>query len=221
MSIAVLANLALLMAYFWGQLDDPVVSRLIMPFTILLGVAVIVVLAKIEQRGPRLAPWVMGGALVCYFGWGLPAARHHRDINQLATELAWEQSVVARMEPRSRLMLTDKISLGWLMKGSPALILKEAGNRADQIQFHLQHGTFDEVLVTQRIRPISSDGGFEVDPRDRISERYVLEPVHESMQGARLVRISRVVEIKPAPAVESTDEPSENSAAVPTEDSSV
>ena len=221
MSIAVLANLALLMAYFWGQLDDPIVSRLIMPFTILLGVAVIVVLAKIEQGGLRLTKWVMGGALVCYFGWGLPAARQHRDINQLATELAWEQSVVARMEPRSRLILTDKTTLGWLMKGIPALILKEAENRAEQIQFHLQHGTFDEVLVTQRIRPISSEGEFEVDPRDRISDRFVLEPVHESMQGARLVRISRLVEIKPAPAVESSDQPPGSSAAAATEESSV
>lgn len=197
--IAILANLGLLMAYFWGQLDDPIVSRLIMPFTVLMGVAIVVALRTIESRGWPLARWVLGGALLYHLSWGLPAANHHRRINQLANEMEWEVRAISRMSPRSRLILTDKSSLNWMIRGIPSIILENADSRAEQIQFHLDHGTFEEVLVTQRIRPISIDGGFEVDPRDRISARFVLEPVIERMHGARLVRISRVVEIKAEP----------------------
>ncbi|GAB5560753.1 MAG: hypothetical protein SynsKO_24000 [Synoicihabitans sp.] len=198
-AVAILANLALLMAYFWGQLNDPIVSRLIMPFTVLLGFATVLGLRWASVRNRSLVTWVGAGALIVFVGWGLPAAAHHRDINQLATELAWEQRQVARMSDASRLVLTDKTTLGWLMKGQPTLSLTDAEVRAEAIQFHLDHGTFKEVLITQRYRPINAEGvEFEVDPRDVVSDRFVLEPVVERMIGARLVRISRVVEIKPA-----------------------
>lgn len=198
-AIAIGANLALLMAYFWGQLDDPIVSRLILPFSVVMGVGVVLVLRRWEARWPRLAGWVAFGAIVSYIGWAPPASHYHSRINQLATELEREQVAVSRMAPLSRLVLTDKTTLGWLMKGVPALSLTDAGMRAEQIQFHLDHGTFDEVLVTQRLRPNGPDGGFQVDPRDVLSDRFLVEPIWERMQGARLVRISRVVAIEPAP----------------------
>ena len=205
-SIAIGANLALLMAYFWGQLDDPIVSRLILPFTVILGVGIVLVLRRFEPRWPKAAGWVLTGALISYLGWGPPASTHHIRINQLATELEREQIAVSRMPPASRLILTDKTTLGWLMKGVPALSISDAGGRAEQIQFHLDHGTFEEVLVTQRLRPNGPEGGFQVDPRDVISERFVLEPIWERMQGARLVRISKVMSIETAPESEASEE---------------
>ncbi len=222
-ALAILANLSLLMAYFWGQLTDPIVSRLILPFTVLQGFAIVVVLRRWSSSHPTLINWVGGGALLFYLGWGLPAAAHHREINQLTTELAWEQRAVSRMAPVSRLMLTDKTTLGWLMKELPTLSLVDAGTRADAIQFHLDHGTFKEVLVTQRYRPVNPEGEvFQVDPRDVISDRFVLEPVVERMVGARLVRISRVVEIKPleveldsTESIESEDETTDAQAESP------
>ncbi|MCC5022522.1 MAG: glycosyltransferase family 39 protein [Candidatus Synoicihabitans palmerolidicus] len=212
--LAIIANLSLLMAYFWGQLNDPIVSRLILPFTVLMGVAVVMALKRWDTGNGRLAGWIASGALISYLGWGLPATEYHRNINQLATELAREQRAVSRMAPLSRLILTDKTTLGWLMKGIPALVVDDAESRAEQIQFHLDHGTFKEVLLTQRYRPISPEGGFEMDPRDVISDRFVLEPVWERMQGARLVRISRVIEIKPKiePEEEETIKQSEREA---------
>ena len=207
------ANLLLLMSYFWGQLNDPIVSRLIMPFMVILAFGVVLVLKSIDHRHAGIKRWVAGGALVAYLGWGLPAAAHHREINQLNTELAWEQRQVARMDPMSRLILTDKTTLGWLMKRQGVLSLADADVRAEGIQFHLDHGTFKEVLITQRYRPVGPEGGeFQVDPRDVVPDRFVLEPVVESMIGARLVRISRVVEILPKPEVEETvDEPVDES----------
>jgi len=208
--LAIGANLILLLSYFWGQLDDPIVSRLIMPFTVLLAFGVVLVLRSLDQVNAGIKNWVAMGALVAYLGWGLPAVAHNREINQQATELAWEQQQVALMDPVSRLILTDKTTLGWLMKGQPSLGLNDAGFRAEAIQFRLDHGTFKEVLVTQRYRPVNAEGRvFEVDPRDVIPARFVLEPVVERMIGGRLVRISRVVEILPRP-----DETEEESVSV-------
>jgi hypothetical protein len=201
--LAIGANLILLMSYFWGQLDDPIVTRLILPFTAIMALAAVVVLRGFEQRFPALVDWVTAGALVVFLGWAPPASTYHGKINQLAAELVREQRIVSRMAPISRLILTEKTTLGWLVKGIPALTLKEAGNRSEQIQYHLDHGTFKEVLVTQRLRPTSTDGGFQVDPRDEMPDRFLLEPVWERMQGGRLVRISRVVEIQPESVLES------------------
>lgn len=214
--LAIGANVLLLLAYFWGQLDDPVVSRLILPFTVLLAFSVVLALRAADRFQPKLKTWVAAGACIAYLGWGLPAAAHHREINQMATELAWEQRQIARMDPMPRLILTDKTTLGWLMKRQPALNLTDAGGRAEAIQFHLDHGTFKEVLVTQRYRAVDPEGTiFEVDPRDEIPARFVLEPVLERMIGARIMRISRVLKINPEPTIEEPEDGADNDEPLP------
>lgn len=209
--LAIAANLGLLMFYFWGQLNDPIVARLVLPFTVILALAIVAALAHCPvRRQARVARLVGGAAILCYIGWGLPAAGHHREINLLETEFAWESREVERLAPVPRLIITNKTTLHWMLRSIPAIQIVRARLVQESVRFHFERGTFREILVMQRWRQSGPDGHFQVDPRDRLPDIYRLEPVVERHIGARIARISRLVEVRAAPE----PLPSEKSSAV-------
>ena len=195
--VAVVGNVGLLMFYFWGQLDDPIVARLILPFTIMMTLAIGWCVGQIPAGWQkRVAGWLMAGALAVYLGFGMKAVTYNRTINQLADEIAWEEQWLARQPPAARLIITNKTTLSWVNQGIPSLSIPDVRNKADRVQFHLEAGTFQEVLVSQFYRPVTGAGGFVLDPRDELPASFVLEPVIERQMGGRLLRISRVVAIR-------------------------
>ena len=196
--VAVIGNLGLLMFYFWGQLDDPIVARLILPFAAMLTIAIAWCLARIPPAWQKTAGgWLMAGALFTYLGFGLRSITYNLTLNQLGEEVAWEVRWVAKLPPASRLVISNKTVLGWLDLRVPSITIADARNRADRVLFHLNAGTFKEVLVTQYFRPVGAEGGFILDPRDELPASYVLEPLIERQVGGHLLRISRVVAINP------------------------
>lgn len=196
-ALTVVANLALLMSYFWGQLDDPIVSRLVLPFHVVLGLAIAWAIGRLRAslRKPA-ARWIVAGALLTYIAFGLPAVSHHNYINQLAYEMIWEERWVARRPEMPRLIITNKTSLNWIALRIPALAVGFANNGIDRLRFHWRSGTFREVLVFQYYRPTDPGGGFILDPKDKLDDAIILEPLHERQFGGRLLRVSRVMEIR-------------------------
>lgn len=194
---AVTANLGLLMFYYWGALDDPIVSRLSLPFSAFLALALGWVATQVPERWRASAvAFVALGALASYLTTGLRANAHHWELNLLMREIRWEADVIAALPPANRLVISNKSPLFWIGREMPSLSMGRARWRADALKFHLDHHTFQEVLVTQVLRPRSGDGDFQLDAADRLPETYVLEPLVERRFGARLARISRVKEIR-------------------------
>ncbi|MBA4137611.1 MAG: hypothetical protein C0518_09875, partial [Opitutus sp.] len=139
---------------------------------------------------------VAAGALLSYLVSGLRANAHHGEQNFLMREIAWEAETIDALPPANRLIVSNKSPLFWVGREVPALSMGRARWRAESVKFHLDHHTFQEVLVTQVLRPIGADGGFQLDPADRLPDNYVLEPVTERRFGVRIARISRVKEIR-------------------------
>lgn len=194
---AVTANLALLMFYFWGALDDPLVSRLSLPFSAVLAASLGWVAARVpEHWRERTALIVALGAIFSYQITGLRAPMHHWQQNILMQEIAWEAEQVAGLPPANRLIVANKSPLFWIGRGVSAITTERARWRADRIKFHLDHHTFNEVLVMQLLRPLGAEGGYQIEPADRLPEHFVLEPVVERRFGVRLARISRVRELR-------------------------
>lgn len=194
---AVTANLGLLMFYYWGALDDPIVSRLSLPFCTALALALGWTAARVPERWrERAVLFVVGGALLSYLTSGLRSNAHHWEQNLLMREIAWEVQALDALPPANRLVVSNKSPLIWLGREQPAISTGRARWRAEGIKFHLDHHTFQEVLVLQTLRPVGADGGYQLDPADRLPAHYVLEPVTERRFGTRLARISRVREIR-------------------------
>ena len=203
---AIVGNLLLLQFYYWGQLDDPIVSRLCLPFATLLALCLAVVAHR--WAGPRrpLAAVVAGGAALAAFTTGLVANARQDERNILARELAWEDRVVAARPPGERLVITSRSALPWLTRQVASIDLERATRRMAEVKFHLDQHTFREALVVQLWLPAGADGGFALDPRHKLPDAYVLEPVAERRFGAYLARISRVAAIN-LPAVSPVEPP--------------
>lgn len=196
---AIAANLGLLLFYYWGNLDDPIVSRLSLPFTALLALC----LAWIVERFPlpwrkKVASFVIIGALFSYVSTGLMANASHWELNIQARRIAWELEQVQAMEqkaPGERLIITNKSALFWLTHHISSIQIVRARVRGEQIRYHMGQHTFREILVMQSFQPLGEEGGFQMEPSDRLPDSFILEPVKERRFGTRLTRISRLVRV--------------------------
>ncbi|PTX95542.1 hypothetical protein [Opitutus sp. ER46] len=197
---AIVGNLALLMFYYWGQLDDPTVTRLILPFALLLALCVGYAVHSLDSPPRRLAWVAAGGAVLAYLWTGVIANEQHIRLNTLEDEIQWERRFVAALPPGDRLILTNKSSLPWMLARVPTIGIDHARRRVDALRYQFRDPTFREMLVFQRYRPTSAKGEFQLDPADRLPDWFVLEPIAERRFGTRLDRVSRLVEIRSDPA---------------------
>lgn len=196
----IFGGLGLLMFYYWGELDDPIVSRLSLPFSALLALCIALVADQLSARWRRSGlTLAMGGALLAYLTTGLRANAVHWQLNVQMREIAWEGEIVDALPPARRLIITNKSALFWVPRKISSVQLPRARWRAEQVKFHLDHHTYDEIIVGQSLRPVGSDNGFQLDPADRLPESYVLDPLVERRFSTHIARLSRVREIRLMP----------------------
>ncbi len=197
-ALTIAANLGMLMFYYWSRLDEPIASRFALPlcFVFALGGGW---LAHSAGARWKPAPLVVGGGLAAWLlVLGAPAYAHqfYTAQNMVMHELNWElEQITARQRPV--LLITAKATLPFLLKKVPAVNTVLARVRSAQITWHMQQGTFREVLVSQVLRPTSAEGEAIVDPDEELPENFRLEMIAEKRFGARWLRISRVTEILP------------------------
>jgi hypothetical protein len=202
-SVGIGANLVLVLFYFWSRFTDPMAARFSLP-PYLLMVFAAVLLVKWLDRKWAVTPWVLGATLVAYLGWGVPKHAHHFYSRMGVDEIEWERRFVASLPPLNRLVLTNKTSLVWLLEKTPSILLHRAMLLEDRLVYQLTQPMFDEILVSQSLRPTSVDGFHEVVLEERLPDRFELEVVKERRFGTRIARISRLVAIGPKPEMEKT-----------------
>jgi hypothetical protein len=204
--LAIVANLALVMFYYWSRLDEPIASRFALPALFLLAIAGGWAVYRADRRGwpgTRFAVWGLAAWLLV---WGAPAyaKRGYTEVNQVMHEVEWElDQLRAREGPL--LFITNKGTMPYLLEHIPTLNLPAIFTRASQIAWHMREGTFHEVLIAQVIRPTSIEGDLGVDPADATPENFKLEPLTQKRFGGRWIRISRVVKIETETEAKSGD----------------
>ncbi len=207
--LVVLGNFVLLMHYYWGQLTDPLVSRLSLPLWILLACVFAMVVAHYDGRRRRIIGPALVITLVLGAAWqGRATAQHvYTQENILEQEIRWELDWVAARPAGPRIVITNKSSLPWLLERVPAVLTQSARGRIDALGFQLEHGARLEILVTQRLRPTSAAGEFEVDLEDVLPPEVKLERLAQRRFGYSIATINRVVAVEPPPPSPALDEP--------------
>ncbi len=193
------ANLVLLLAYFWGDLSDAIVSRLALPLHGLVALMVGGTVGLLEQhRRWRLAGPAIAAALICYGVWGARVTQNLFDINLIESAQRWELAVINRRAPAERLVLTDKSPLFWFAQGMGSSSCVRASQNAAGLAYHWRIGSFQEIIVTQHFVPLAADGGWMLEPESRLPVGVLLEPLAERRFGSKLQRVSRVIDVQPA-----------------------
>jgi hypothetical protein len=189
-------HFGLMMCYFWGKFDDPVIRRLSLPSNLGLVLAVLLVLSTLQD--PRLRRILLTVAGLGVLVRGVPSMAAHAYSQEYTPgrETAWRREFMAAM-PRPDYLMIDNDTPLWVSHRVSATPTTVAAKRQADIAFHLRNRTFSDVLVFQRFNVNPETGVLTLRDGDDLGPDFVLEPVAERrLHLLTLSRISRVKEIR-------------------------
>jgi hypothetical protein len=194
------AHTLLLLCYFWGRFDDPVIRRLSLPLNLTLVIATVTVATEFNWHG-RI--WRILAALVGIglFAHSLPAmARHDYSIDYyVGREMEWRREFMAAHPERDYLVI-DNNSIMWITHQVSSTPVKQALDHKENIVFNLRNHTFTAIYVFQRFLVDAGTGRLALPVEDDLGADYQLETVWERRFTPLTVsRISRVVTVREGP----------------------
>ena len=190
------AQFVLMMCYFWGKFDDPVIRRLSLPTHLGMVLAILAVLPQFAK--PAVMRSVFGLALVGLLARSVPSMAAHAYSQEYlpGRETAWRRDFI-KSQPRPDYLMIDNDATLWVVHGVSATPTVVAVKRQVEIAFHLRNRTFSDVYVFQRLTVDADTGRQSIREGDDLGPDFVLEPVVEQrLQLLTISRISRVKEVR-------------------------
>lgn len=199
-SIGFAAHTLLMLAYFWGRFDEPVIRRLSLPLNLAMALALVAVAA--EFRRPALLKALIAAAVLGLVAHALPSmARHDYSLDYSAgRETEWRREFIAAHPERDYLLIDNDciIWIGHLVSGTP---VRHVRANKDSIVFNFRNRVFSDIYVFQRFSVDPATGELTIHPVDDLGPDYELEPVWERrFVPLTVTRISRVRSIREGPA---------------------
>jgi hypothetical protein len=199
----VAVHFAVVMFYYWARLDEPVTARFALPSLLMLALLA----AAVVRLSPLPGAFALRTSFAVWFLWlaavGGPvfAQRLYTTRNLVRHEVEWELDRV-RSRAGPVLVITSKATLPYILQRVSAVNLSVARLRGAELAWHMERGTFREVLVTQVVRPTAAAGNPAIDPSCVLPGGFKLEPIERKRFGARWIQLSRLVSVQ-LPAAES------------------
>lgn len=190
------AQFVLMMCYFWGKFDDPIIRRLSLPTHLWLVIAVMAVLPQFAQAAFQRA--LLGIAAFGLIVSGVPSMAAHAYSQEYlpGRETAWRRQFIAD-QPRHDYLVIDNDSPLWIAHQVSATPVYQAKRRVKDIAFLMKNHAFSAVYVFQRLNIDPETGRMTPRDGDDPGSAFVLETVREErLQTLTLDRISRVKEVR-------------------------
>lgn len=200
--------LGLMLCYFWGRFDDPVIRRLSLPLHLLLALAVVVVIGQFDRAG-RSWRIILGLLVMALAARSIPTmARHaYTMAYNPGLEMDWRREFIAARPERDYLVI-DQDSVIWITHRVAATPVLQARNRREVIEFNLRNRSFSAIYVYQRLDVDPETGRAVVEPGDDLGPAFTLETIVEKrFAPLRVSRISRVVAVDSGAGPATTVEP--------------
>lgn len=195
--VGLASGASLMMLYFWGQFDHPVIHRLSLPTQLLLWLAMIVLIRQVACRWRAAWPvmgWVAATVVVV---WSLPVMARNAYSREYTPGLAfaWREKFFEGLKTRNILVI-DRDSLFWTVREISSTPVYQAQARREGIAFHFRNRSFEEVYAFQTFTVDPGTGTLSLVAEDDLGPGYELEPVvqHRLTIGL-LARISRVTAV--------------------------
>lgn len=205
------AQFLLMMCYFWGRFDEPVIRRLSLPTHLGLLIAVLAVLPQFAWETITRA--LLSVAALAVLAMGVPSMAAHAYSQEYlpGKETAWRRQFMAD-QPRRDYLVIDNDAMLWIMHEISATTIQQAINRRDAMIYLMRNRTFSNVYVFQRYNIDATTGAMTLREGDDLGPGFVLETVREErLQTLTLSRLSRLKEIREGevsltpPRVDATD----------------
>lgn len=202
------AHTILMMVYFWGRFDDPVIRRLSLPLNLFMVLSIVMIAAQLPG-GLRKWQTLAALVLVGFFGYSLPTmARHDYSMDYyVGQETAWRREFIAA-HPEKDYLVIDPNSIEWIVHKVSSTPTKRAVEEPDLLHFNWRNRIFTNIYVFQRLNVDAATGEFLMPEEYDVGSAYSLEPVWERrFTPFTLSRISRVTEVRPGPSLVTPEVP--------------
>ncbi len=200
-SVGFLAHAVLLLCYFWGRFDDPVIRRLSLPINLAMVIATITAANEMSGGGRvwRVLAVLTG---IGFFAHSLPSmARHGYSAEYyVGREMDWRREFMAA-HPEKDYLFIDNNSIIWITHFVSATPVLQAVEHKGNLVFNFRNHIFSKIYVFQRLTVDKDTGRLTVPAEDDLGPDYQLEPVWERRFTPLTVsRISQVIAIREGPA---------------------
>jgi hypothetical protein len=191
--LAIIANTVLTFCYYWAAFDDRMASRFALPLHLLLTFCLVLMVADVDRWLPAKR-WLAFATML--FAAGVTTGRYanHYYSHLGIDEIAWESRYINALPSGSRLVISNRSTLPWLLEKKPAILIGRARLVADRLRDQLGDANFTDILVLQTLVPTSAEGGHRVVPAEQL-KGFHLQSLAEKRFGTKLARISRLESI--------------------------
>ena len=186
-------HLLLMLCYFWGKFDDPVIRRLSLPAHLLFVFAPLLAVRQLP-RPERAGTALLTAGLLAFVATGLPALAKQgaTKLYYPALDTAWRRDFMAARPERDYLFI-DNESTTWITHRVSATPVVQARARPEAIAFNLRNRLFSGIFVFQQFDIDEATGRLTIKADDDLGPAFELEPVAErTFRVDLLSRISRV-----------------------------
>lgn len=184
----------IILCYFWGKWDDPVIRRLSLPAHMLLILCIAFVWARLfQQRRSWDVLIVLAGAHIAFFA--APASARHvfTQENFAASVCNWVSDYITENVPGSAFSVDDVAGHVWFLHRKSNINPERLSINWEGYASHFEGRSFSEYLVVQRITIDQVTGERRVSLKDDFGGGLELEVLKErTFAPFYVVRISRV-----------------------------
>ena len=202
-STFIIIHLFLILAFTYGQLDDPLVSRLALPFIVLLVAAISIFLGYIWMHRERLR-FVVHIVIILAITSALPlyAQRKYSKANPMSQRIHW---ILGHVNDKNE---TNALYISYASKAMELyhinnISFARARDRRQSIELHQKLGTYDNIYFVQSgiVELVEGEIQKNVFPGHQQPSNFVLETIDEiSFFPYHFTRISRVSGYKEKPS---------------------
>lgn len=198
---SLLAEFLLILGFSYGQLDNPIVTRLGMPLIALMLLCSGIALSLCIRIQPllRFAVFIL---VSISFLFALPKYSNHlyTSNNMILKRIDW---VIDRHEklPIGNYLYISYLSQEFELRGVGNMRIKRAISSLGSLAMHQSLGTFDDIFVIQTLGQTFKDGEHETFllPGNDLGPWFELETIDEiSTLPMNITRLSRVTDIHPS-----------------------
>jgi hypothetical protein len=195
--LGLLVHTVLMLCYFWGQFDDPIIRRLSLPSHLLLVFAFLFVYPRLVGHPARWRA-LIGVTGLFILGVTVPVVAMHRytQENFAARTNAWLSDFIDRLGDDSALAVDGGSGLQWFIHRKSSIAVDAIVNHPENYVFHFRNHSFQHFFVVQRMGSDFEHGTRFPSMDDDLGDGFQLETVAEqTFSPVYQIRISRVVAV--------------------------
>tara|TARA_R100000027_G_scaffold18483_1_gene13312 strand:+ start:10524 stop:12335 length:1812 start_codon:yes stop_codon:yes gene_type:complete len=192
------AHFFLMMSYFWGQFDEPIIQRLALPYFLFFALGSLFLICRIFHNRSTRARWGLGGAVallwITFTGPAI-AYRSPVDVYISPKNFNWAMDYIEE-HPNERYAVISSAPMFWIANNIASFSINYANAAPFELKELMNRGVYDDIYFFQEIIFSPDDNKWIPGPFHHISAAYEIEVEKEvrfgEFYGVRLMRITAI-----------------------------